>query len=58
MKHSKLDKQAQETGLGPKTSNRRSFLRQFGALSVAGAGLAVSACQQKPSENLPEPQSK
>ena len=53
MKHSKLDKQAQETGLGLKTSNRRSFLRQFGALSVAGAGLAVSACQQKPSENLP-----
>ena len=53
MKHSKLDKQAQETGMGLKTSNRRSFLRQFGALSVAGAGLAVSACQQKPSENLP-----
>ena len=53
MKHSKLDKQAQETGVGLKTSNRRSFLRQFGALSVAGAGLAVSACQQKPSENLP-----
>ncbi|MBP6341428.1 MAG: deferrochelatase/peroxidase EfeB [Moraxella sp.] len=39
--------------MGLKTSNRRSFLRQFGALSVAGAGLAVSACQQKPSENLP-----
>lgn len=53
MKHSKLDKQAQETGVGLKMSNRRSFLRQFGALSVAGAGLAVSACQQKPSENLP-----
>lgn len=53
MKHSKLDKQAQETGMGLKTSNRRSFLRQFGALSVASAGLAVSACQQKPSENLP-----
>ena len=53
MKHSKLDKQAQETGMGLKTSNRRSFLRQFGALSAAGAGLAVSACQQKPSENLP-----
>lgn len=53
MKHSRLDKQAQETGIGLKTSNRRSFLRQFGALSVAGAGLAVSACQQKPSENLP-----
>ncbi len=53
MKHSKLDKQAQETGMGLKMSNRRSFLRQFGALSVAGAGLAVSACQQKPSENLP-----
>ena len=53
MKHSKLDKQAQETGMGLKTSTRRSFLRQFGALSVAGAGLAVSACQQKPSENLP-----
>ena len=53
MKHSRLDKQAQETGVGLKTSNRRSFLRQFGALSVAGAGLAVSACQQKPSENLP-----
>ena len=53
MKHSQLDKQAQETGVGLKTSNRRSFLRQFGALSVAGAGLAVSACQQKPSENLP-----
>lgn len=53
MKHSRLDKQAQETGMGLKTSNRRSFLRQFGALSVAGAGLAVSACQQKPSENLP-----
>ena len=53
MKHSKLDKQAQETGVGLKTSNRRSFVRQFGALSVAGAGLAVSACQQKPSENLP-----
>ena len=53
MKHSKLDKQSQETGVGLKMSNRRSFLRQFGALSVAGAGLAVSACQQKPSENLP-----
>ena len=53
MKDSRLDKQAQETGVGLKTSNRRSFLRQFGALSVAGAGLAVSACQQKPSENLP-----
>ena len=53
MKDSRLDKQAQETGMGLKTSNRRSFLRQFGALSVAGAGLAVSACQQKPSENLP-----
>ena len=53
MKHSKLDKQAQETGMGLKMSNRRSFLRQFGALSAAGAGLAVSACQQKPSENLP-----
>lgn len=53
MKDSRLDKQAQETGIGLKTSNRRSFLRQFGALSVAGAGLAVSACQQKPSENLP-----
>ena len=53
MKHSKVDKHAQETGMGLKTSNRRSFLRQFGALSVAGAGLAVSACQQKPSENLP-----
>lgn len=53
MKHSRLDKQVQETGIGLKTSNRRSFLRQFGALSVAGAGLAVSACQQKPSENLP-----
>lgn len=53
MKHSRLDKQAQETGMGLKMSNRRSFLRQFGALSVAGAGLAVSACQQKPSENLP-----
>ena len=53
MKHSKLDKQAQETGMGLKTSNRRSFLRQFGALSVSCAALAVSACQQKPSENLP-----